>query len=69
MSSSSSPVEASWSTPDDLHQDLVTLTRWLAAGPSSVEDVLERVEKPWHFLDELAAAKAGVDPSDFARDA
>jgi hypothetical protein len=40
------------------HQDLVTLTDWMADdGGYTAREIADAVAKPWKFADELAQAK------------
>lgn len=44
--------------PGTTHADVVLLARWFADQGWSAHELLGPIEKPWHFLDEIRAARA-----------
>ena len=51
------------------HQDLVLLTNWMHAELYDVERILDAVEKPWNWAEELKQAKADLAASVLAHPA
>jgi hypothetical protein len=45
------------------HQDLILLTNWMHDEDYGVERILDAIEKPWNWREELAQAKADLEAS------
>lgn len=47
-----------------LHEDLVTLTEWMARHDFSADDLAYAVAKPWKYVHFLDRARADLDPEE-----
>ena len=43
------------------HQDLTLLTNWMHAEDYGVERILDAIEKPWNWREELAQARIDLE--------
>lgn len=43
------------------HENMVVLTSWAADNGFSAQEIADMVEKPWHYLAELADARAALE--------
>lgn len=62
--------EARWwdASPNSLHEGLSSIVTWMASGNATADELVDVVEKPWQFSDQLAAARLELDPDTWEED-
>lgn len=62
--------EAHWweESPETLNEGLRRVAGWMSAGNASLEELVDVVDKPWHFSAYLAAAQLGLDYDSWEED-